>query len=120
MRMRGQNRAVNATLAETWSREYQVLPGRTHPHMTTSAASGYVLSATTVVDADAPSRLAASLDRLFGKGEPEDAAAPGDAAAGDAASDEGAASSSAKRARPSPDDDGEPDEPTAPMDSVQS
>ena len=117
--MRGQNRAVNATLAETWSREYQVLPGRTHPHMTTSAASGYVLSATTVVDADAPSRLAASLDRLFGKGEPEDAA-PGDAAAGDAASDEGAASSSAKRARPSPDDDGEPDEPAAPMDSVQS
>ncbi|KAL1410018.1 tRNA (adenine(58)-N(1))-methyltransferase non-catalytic subunit trm6 [Vanrija albida] len=35
-------------LTESWSRTYQVLPGRTHPLMTTSAMSGYLLHATRV------------------------------------------------------------------------
>ncbi|EFC46435.1 predicted protein, partial [Naegleria gruberi] len=36
--------AVLVQLTETWMREYQVLPKRTHPMMTTSSASGFVLS----------------------------------------------------------------------------
>eukprot|EP00042_Codosiga_hollandica_P043777 m.420903 g.420903 ORF g.420903 m.420903 type:complete len:492 (-) comp56641_c0_seq23:20-1495(-) len=36
--------AVNVMLAETWSREYQVLDMRTHPVMNMSASSGYILS----------------------------------------------------------------------------
>lgn len=35
-------------LTESWSRTYQVLPGRTHPLMTTSAMSGHLLHATRV------------------------------------------------------------------------
>lgn len=31
-------------LGETWMREYQVLPQRTHPTMRMNAASGYILS----------------------------------------------------------------------------
>jgi pyrimidine deaminase RibD-like protein len=40
--------AVNLQLAETWTRELQVLPQRTHPHMAMHAASGFVLSGTVV------------------------------------------------------------------------
>jgi len=36
--------AINLDLAETWMREYQILPGRIHPHMMMHGASGYVLS----------------------------------------------------------------------------
>lgn len=35
-------------LTESWQRTYQVLPGRTHPMMTTSAMGGYLLHATRV------------------------------------------------------------------------
>jgi tRNA (adenine-N(1)-)-methyltransferase non-catalytic subunit len=35
---------VNLRLTETWHRQYQVLPKRTHPLMNMSAASGYILS----------------------------------------------------------------------------
>ncbi|RSH84275.1 tRNA (adenine(58)-N(1))-methyltransferase non-catalytic subunit trm6 [Apiotrichum porosum] len=35
-------------LTESWTRTYQVLPGRTHPTMTTSAMGGYLLHATRV------------------------------------------------------------------------
>ncbi|OQR86726.1 tRNA (adenine-N(1)-)-methyltransferase non-catalytic subunit trm6 [Achlya hypogyna] len=35
---------INLQLNDTWTREYQVLPGRTHPEMTMSAGSGYILS----------------------------------------------------------------------------
>ena len=34
---------LNPALTESWSRTYQVLPGRTHPLMTTSATGGYLL-----------------------------------------------------------------------------
>jgi tRNA (adenine-N(1)-)-methyltransferase non-catalytic subunit len=42
--------AVMMTLQESWLRPYQVLPGRTHPHMmlTTGGTGGYVLSGTSV------------------------------------------------------------------------
>lgn len=36
------------TLTESWMRRYQVLPGRTHPMMTTSGTGGYLLQATRV------------------------------------------------------------------------
>jgi len=36
--------AVNLDLSETWMREYQVLPARTHPLMRMNGASGYVLT----------------------------------------------------------------------------
>lgn len=39
---------LNDTLTESWERTYQVLPGRTHPMMTTSATGGYLWSATRV------------------------------------------------------------------------
>lgn len=43
--LRKTHAAVNVSLHEPWLRKYQVLPGRTHPTMTTAAgAGGYVLS----------------------------------------------------------------------------
>lgn len=36
--------AVALQLHESWWREYQVLPGRTHPEMSTSGTGGYILS----------------------------------------------------------------------------
>eukprot|EP00128_Syssomonas_multiformis_P007283 Colp12_sorted_trinity150504_noHs@23118 len=49
LRLRREGYAVNVQLAETWYRELQVLPQRTHPHMSMSATGGYVLSGITVV-----------------------------------------------------------------------
>jgi tRNA (adenine-N(1)-)-methyltransferase non-catalytic subunit len=43
--LRSTHTAVNLSLHEPWLRQHQVLPGRTHPTMTTQAgAGGYVLS----------------------------------------------------------------------------
>lgn len=39
-----QNLAINIRLSDTWMREYQVLPGRTHPSMTMSQTGGYILT----------------------------------------------------------------------------
>ena len=41
--------AVCVELHEPWSREYQVLPGRTHPHMGMSATGGFLLLGTRVL-----------------------------------------------------------------------
>lgn len=38
-------KAINIRIEELWTREYQVLPLRTHPHMSMHGASGFVLSA---------------------------------------------------------------------------
>eukprot|EP01126_Amoeba_proteus_P059199 TRINITY_DN7712_c0_g1_i16.p1 TRINITY_DN7712_c0_g1~~TRINITY_DN7712_c0_g1_i16.p1 ORF type:complete len:140 (-),score=23.91 TRINITY_DN7712_c0_g1_i16:79-498(-) len=40
--------AIGLELAESWLREYQVLPNRTHPAMNTSGGSGYVLTGTKI------------------------------------------------------------------------
>ncbi|CAM0140954.1 tRNA (adenine(58)-N(1))-methyltransferase non-catalytic subunit trm6 [Umbelopsis sp. WA50703] len=48
--MKLSNNYLNVQLTESWLREYQVLPGRTHPEMTTSGGGGYVLSAIRVLD----------------------------------------------------------------------
>lgn len=41
---KSKSKGVTVELSETWMREYQVLPKRTHPLMRTSASSGYLLS----------------------------------------------------------------------------
>ena len=38
------NRAVNVKIEELWTREYQVLPLRTHPTMSTDGRSGFILT----------------------------------------------------------------------------
>lgn len=40
--------AVNVHINERWTAEYQVLPGRTHPHMMMDSAAGFMLSGITV------------------------------------------------------------------------
>ena len=40
--------AVNIRVADTWYREYQVLPQRTHPTVTMSGTGGFILSATKI------------------------------------------------------------------------
>ncbi|RHY26646.1 hypothetical protein DYB32_007430 [Aphanomyces invadans] len=49
---------INLQLNDTWTREYQILPGRTHPEMTMSAGSGYLLSGIKVEATPPPPHLA--------------------------------------------------------------
>jgi tRNA (adenine58-N1)-methyltransferase non-catalytic subunit len=44
MELQKQNLAINLRLSDTWFREYQVLPGRTHPNMTMSQNGGFILT----------------------------------------------------------------------------
>lgn len=46
--LRGNSKVVNVSITEPWLRKYQVLPGRTHPEMMTSATAGFILHATRV------------------------------------------------------------------------
>ncbi|KAG8730036.1 tRNA (adenine(58)-N(1))-methyltransferase non-catalytic subunit trm6 [Ceratobasidium sp. 414] len=46
-------------VTEAWHREYQVLPGRTHPHMSMPGAGGFILSAIKVYDATEASSILA-------------------------------------------------------------
>ena len=39
-----QPHAINLRLSDTWAREYQVLPGRTHPKMDMSQSGGFLLT----------------------------------------------------------------------------
>jgi tRNA (adenine-N(1)-)-methyltransferase non-catalytic subunit len=48
--MKISDKYLNVQLTESWLRRYQVLPGRTHPQMTTTGGGGYILSATRVLD----------------------------------------------------------------------
>eukprot|EP00112_Aurelia_sp_Birch-Aquarium-sp1_P004068 Seg1461.3 transcript_id=Seg1461.3/GoldUCD/mRNA.D3Y31 product="tRNA adenine58-N1-methyltransferase" protein_id=Seg1461.3/GoldUCD/D3Y31 len=43
--LRDESLAINVNLTETWFRDMQVLPNRTHPVITMSARSGYILRA---------------------------------------------------------------------------
>ncbi|CAE6438706.1 unnamed protein product [Rhizoctonia solani] len=49
-RMRPLPKYLAPTVQETWHREYQVLPGRTHPYMNMPGPTGYILSAIKVYD----------------------------------------------------------------------
>jgi tRNA (adenine58-N1)-methyltransferase non-catalytic subunit len=42
--LQSRNMAINMRLSDTWTREYQVLPGRTHPNMSMSQSGGFILS----------------------------------------------------------------------------
>ncbi|KAF8578320.1 Gcd10p-domain-containing protein [Ramaria rubella] len=44
-KLRAEPQYLAPNLLETWTRQYQVLPGRTHPLMTTSGSAGFVLHA---------------------------------------------------------------------------
>lgn len=44
------NSFINVQLVESITRHYQVLPGRSHPHMTTSGRNGFILSMITILD----------------------------------------------------------------------
>lgn len=44
-KLRGDEEFINISVTEPWLRKYQVLPGRTHPEMTTSSTAGYILHA---------------------------------------------------------------------------
>ncbi|NXL85777.1 TRM6 methyltransferase, partial [Alectura lathami] len=48
-KLRERGGIVNLKLSETWLRNYQVLPDRSHPKLTMSGGGGYLLSGTTVV-----------------------------------------------------------------------
>ncbi|KNC86285.1 hypothetical protein SARC_01547 [Sphaeroforma arctica JP610] len=50
--MRARDDFVNASLFDTWTRSYQILPQRTHPENNMTGSSGYVLSATYVMTKD--------------------------------------------------------------------
>ena len=39
-----QSLAINIRLSDTWMREYQILPGRTHPSMNMSQSGGFILT----------------------------------------------------------------------------
>ena len=43
--LRADDAFINVSLTEPWLRRYQVLPGRTHPEMMTSATAGFILHA---------------------------------------------------------------------------
>ncbi|KAL0487199.1 tRNA (adenine(58)-N(1))-methyltransferase non-catalytic subunit trm6 [Acrasis kona] len=48
-KLRADRSTMMMQLTETWMREFQVLPHRTHPQMRTSSASGYILSGIKVI-----------------------------------------------------------------------
>jgi tRNA (adenine-N(1)-)-methyltransferase non-catalytic subunit len=103
VRLRDMGLATNLQLAETWTRELQVLPLRTHPHMSMHGASGFVLSGTALAHPwsvvhmalRAPQRRAAAK-----RGQPPAAAAV--AAATKAVAVAAAAASAAASARSPP------------------
>ncbi|XP_050406117.1 tRNA (adenine(58)-N(1))-methyltransferase non-catalytic subunit TRM6 [Patella vulgata] len=47
MKVKGSGKGVNLQLTETWYREYQVLPQRTHPAVRMTGNGGYLLTFTT-------------------------------------------------------------------------
>ena len=54
LKLKETGKAIMVTLSESWLRNHQVLPSRTHPEVTMSGGGGYVLSGI-VVDNSAPS-----------------------------------------------------------------
>lgn len=60
-RLRARHSYVNVSVSEPWLRRYQVLPGRTHPEMTTSASGGYILNAVRILDEDEADACVASM-----------------------------------------------------------
>lgn len=61
--LRLSNDLLNLSITEPWLRRYQVLPGRTHPEMSTSSTAGYILSGIRVFKDDAADRLVLEASR---------------------------------------------------------
>ncbi|KAI5120856.1 hypothetical protein M0805_007043 [Coniferiporia weirii] len=64
-RMRSSSEYLGPSITEGWLRRYQVLPGRTHPTMSTTGSGGYVLHAIKVYDD--PSANAVAISRSKSK-----------------------------------------------------
>jgi tRNA (adenine-N(1)-)-methyltransferase non-catalytic subunit len=82
---------LNPTITESWSRTYQVLPGRTHPLMMTSGTGGYLFHTTKIF----PSTYQADSNQHFNRKKGRNAAK---------------AKSGAKDGEVEDDDEGEDDE----------
>ncbi|KAJ9075014.1 tRNA (adenine(58)-N(1))-methyltransferase non-catalytic subunit trm6 [Entomophthora muscae] len=50
LKMREASCFLNPTITDCWLRQYQVLPGRSHPDMSSPGASGFLLTTTTILD----------------------------------------------------------------------
>ena len=62
--LRSAGAAVNLSMHEPWLRKHQVLPGRTHPTMTTDAgAGGFVLSGNRVLTKEEEERAERAFER---------------------------------------------------------
>lgn len=48
--MRESTLYLNPGITDCWLRQYQVLPGRSHPDMGSPGASGFLLTTTTILD----------------------------------------------------------------------
>jgi len=49
-KLRAKQEYLGPSITESWLRQYQVLPGRTHPMMNTTGSGGYLLTAIKVFD----------------------------------------------------------------------
>lgn len=56
VQLRAMHSLVNVSVTEPWQRRYQVLPGRMHPEMMTSASAGYILHGIRVLTEEDTSR----------------------------------------------------------------
>jgi len=59
---------LNPTITESWSRTYQVLPGRTHPLMMTSGTGGYLFHATKIFPSTYQAESNQHFNRKKGRG----------------------------------------------------
>ena len=57
LELQRQKLAINLRLSDTWAREYQVLPGRTHPNMNMSQSGGFILVGTKLDPVTGPQEL---------------------------------------------------------------
>jgi tRNA (adenine-N(1)-)-methyltransferase non-catalytic subunit len=76
---------LNPTITESWSRTYQVLPGRTHPLMMTSGTGGYLFHATKIF----PSTFQAESNQHFNRKKGRGGKAKSGVADGEDGEDEG-------------------------------
>jgi len=103
--MRKRSEWLHVEVVEPWARRYQVLPGRTHPEMNTSASAGYILSAIKVFDPETAQELAdehrkeqqAAAKRKEGTATAEGSAGP--SADGDAGVTDGPTEPDSKRTK---------------------
>ncbi|CAG8466526.1 4713_t:CDS:10 [Paraglomus occultum] len=62
--LRMSKQCINPEITESWLRNYQVLPGRTHPEMTISGGGGYILHAKRIINNDDPGYAGPSVETV--------------------------------------------------------